>query len=592
MDSPSDAFKWFGEGFDGFPKLLPNDCVQYTLYNIDVKLSNVENRAQLRKVRTAATALCKDLLKDFIWQRDEFRVELKQQDGLSFLQGQTNFGDSVEDEWLIVYLLRELSKTFPQCWIRVVDSDGEFLLAEAADALPKWLTPEVAENRVWISHGRMLIIPKEPRKGKAHTRGLTTDDALTFIQDRETDLLHIPAIESEAFYRLRKYPAQIQDSLHQGFITVPRKLAHVLHENAAYISLAVEAFYLRDPITLRPLQSQASKLLFPPEDFVTVSIKFTKVGFAQLKGQDFETPRAWTSSITKVPAILGQKGFEMGMKVTCGFEMLMSDPQNVDKKQIREINLILQDLDAGEDHLPSDLVISRWERREDDEGWLDINFEDFEKELSGRGGQDLLGQRAGFGDTTAQENLRKTVSRFQKFLDDDEGGAQDAEYLDDMDNDNDSDSLDTSSSAHTEHGDGEKESDFDEDRFASMMKEMIGLPATEKTDRPHTSTLNKSLVTARAESDVVDETNQIRDMMNEMEAELRNAGALSLESPPDYMASSKKSLPSMAKSNTDAANSALADPQVSPDTCSSDDDGELDIDFERTRELLNHFTVT
>ncbi|KAL8789059.1 MAG: hypothetical protein Q9213_001322 [Squamulea squamosa] len=148
MDDPPDAFKWFGEGFDGFPKSLPNDCVQYTLYIINAKLSDLEHRAQLRRVRTAATTLCKDVLKDFIWQRDEFYMELKQQNGLSFLQGRTNFGDSVEDEWLVVYLLRELSKTFPQSWIRVVDSDGEFLLAEAADALPKWLNPEVAANRV------------------------------------------------------------------------------------------------------------------------------------------------------------------------------------------------------------------------------------------------------------------------------------------------------------------------------------------------------------------------------------------------------------------------------------------------------------
>lgn len=69
-------------------------------------------------------------------------------EGRSFLQGRTNFGDSVEDEWLIVYLLRELSKQYPQSWIRVFDSDGEFLLIEAADALPRWLNPEVAENRV------------------------------------------------------------------------------------------------------------------------------------------------------------------------------------------------------------------------------------------------------------------------------------------------------------------------------------------------------------------------------------------------------------------------------------------------------------
>lgn len=65
-----------------------------------------------------------------------------------YLRGLTNYGDSVEDEWLIVYILREISSRFPQIWIKVVDTDGEFLLAEAANALPRWLTPEIADNRV------------------------------------------------------------------------------------------------------------------------------------------------------------------------------------------------------------------------------------------------------------------------------------------------------------------------------------------------------------------------------------------------------------------------------------------------------------
>jgi hypothetical protein len=32
----------------------------------------------------------------------------------------------------------------------VVDSDGEFLLVEAAATLPAWIEPEVADNRVCI----------------------------------------------------------------------------------------------------------------------------------------------------------------------------------------------------------------------------------------------------------------------------------------------------------------------------------------------------------------------------------------------------------------------------------------------------------
>ena len=150
MDRPKDDFRWFGEGFDGFPKSLPEDCVEYTLYILDSKLNDFDVREKLREVQCETIKLTKQLLQGFIWQREPFALELVRENGRvrSFLQGRTNYGDSVEDEWLIVYILRELSKSFPQLWIRVLDSDGQFLLIEAANALPRWLNPEIADFRV------------------------------------------------------------------------------------------------------------------------------------------------------------------------------------------------------------------------------------------------------------------------------------------------------------------------------------------------------------------------------------------------------------------------------------------------------------
>lgn len=49
---------------------------------------------------------------------------------------------------MVVWLLRELSKSFKDLYIKIGDSDGEFLLIEAAGTLPEWLEPDVAENRV------------------------------------------------------------------------------------------------------------------------------------------------------------------------------------------------------------------------------------------------------------------------------------------------------------------------------------------------------------------------------------------------------------------------------------------------------------
>jgi len=166
MDASNDDFNGFGDGFDGFPKRLPEDCVEYSIFIIDSKLnSQKELLARLEAVRKEALKLTDSLLKEYIWQRDGFQVAVESEKGTSYLpissriradlkiglmylHGLTNYGDSVEDEWLIVYILRELSNKFPELWIKVVDTDGEFLLIEAANALPRWLNPEIAENRV------------------------------------------------------------------------------------------------------------------------------------------------------------------------------------------------------------------------------------------------------------------------------------------------------------------------------------------------------------------------------------------------------------------------------------------------------------
>ena len=164
MDVPVDDFKGFGEGFDGFPKRLPEDCVEYSLFIIDSNIkSQKELLGKLEHVRKESVKLMESLLKEYIWQREAFKLELEsgkgicaisagnlvlnQCLGMMCLHGLTNYGDSVEDEWLIVYILKELSDRFHNLWIKVVDTDGEFLLIEAANTLPRWLNPEIADNR-------------------------------------------------------------------------------------------------------------------------------------------------------------------------------------------------------------------------------------------------------------------------------------------------------------------------------------------------------------------------------------------------------------------------------------------------------------
>lgn len=584
MDAPRDDFKWFGEGFDGFPKSLPEDCVEYTIYVLDSALTDLERREKLRQVQSAAIKLTYQLLKGFIWQRETFKLSLEREDGRSFLRGRTNYGDSVEDEWLIVYILRELSKQFPKIWVRTADTDGQFLLIEAANALPRWLNPEVADFRVWLNNGKLLIVPLE-KPGEqiieAKPGPLTLNEALKVIENQTYKPLHLPAVEAEAFYRLQRYPNQVLDSLHHALLTIPRKLAYILHEDAAYISAAVEAFYLRDPIALRPLQaSDDSGLHFPPTDLVTMSVKFTKIGYAQLKSQQFAAPAPWAHYVSTKREAKPQDRAEMGMKATCGFEMLMCDPQNQDKKAVREISMLLEDIRLGQDELPTDAEIKKWGMREDDEAWLDINFEDFEKELGGNRKQGAPNNNEGFGDKGAQENLRKMVTRFEDFLNDDSAGADGAEFLDDIDNDDGEEDSTISDDSDDEGED--KDVSFDEDAFANMMREMMGIPPIAGgTNATPKVSLHED---ERASSVSADEEDNkgVHQAMQDIESELREAGALNLN--PKQEA---KSSDSQRKAIERGSSSEQSKPLKKAEDASEDEEAE--IDFNLAKNMLESF---
>lgn len=129
----------------------------------------------------------------------------------------------------------------------VADTDGEFLLIEAANALPTWVKPEIMDFRTWINSGQLFLVAE-----KNASTSITLQEALDTIRSTNKSMIQrVRLVEEEAFYRVSKYPAAARDHLHYALAKVPRKVALVLSEQPQYISAAVEQFYLRDPISLR-----------------------------------------------------------------------------------------------------------------------------------------------------------------------------------------------------------------------------------------------------------------------------------------------------------------------------------------------------
>ena len=96
-----------------------------------------------------------------IWQHDSLRFALQptRADIPRHLGACVRFGDNVEDEWLCVSLLFAITKHFPDVIVQMHDNDGEMLLIEAADALPRWLEPDTSDNRIFVVGGKLHIVP-------------------------------------------------------------------------------------------------------------------------------------------------------------------------------------------------------------------------------------------------------------------------------------------------------------------------------------------------------------------------------------------------------------------------------------------------
>ncbi|KAI0550903.1 SGT1-domain-containing protein [Xylaria curta] len=575
---------------EAFPRSLPDNCVEYMLF----VLETIEPRAlltELENVRKTAMQLCKATAKDYIWQRDSFQLQIKREAGLVYLYGSTDYGDSIEDEWLIVYLLRRLTITFPSLWVRVYDGDGEFLLVEAANVVPNWMSPEIDSSRAWIHQGKLQLIPLSASSGAK--RPLSLAEAVQYIRLHPEALIHSPFVEAEAFYRLEKYPGNIEASMHHSLITIPRKLAYILHEQPASVAPAIESFYLRDPVILKPLMAASPDLHFPPKDLVTVSVRFTKVLFAQLKSQRFAAPPVWGNIIKPVEDEAGpiseqeQKKsarLELGMKLTSGFEMLAAGSNQQSNRLAREFAILLGDVEEdGDEILPTDKEIVKWPNvdRDDDEAWLDINFEDFDNELQGRQ-TDKTEKDSGFGDTQTQADLRKIVSRFEDFLNDETAGFEGAE-LHDMDRDNDS-SDDSEEDVNDDDDESSEDEDkavsFDEEQFDRMMREMMGLPPEDEIKLSKATSQGKPHAKgAHSKWEEEEEEEDIRQLAAQMEAELKGLGALKLDGRPERA--------KMLDSKESAVLGDKGKGIEQEDQESSDE--EVDIDYNLAKNLLESF---
>ena len=69
------------DGFQGFTMQIFDNCIEFMLFVIDEGTKQNTPLPSLEDIRTAALQFCEELTKDYIWQRDSFKLELKDHGG-------------------------------------------------------------------------------------------------------------------------------------------------------------------------------------------------------------------------------------------------------------------------------------------------------------------------------------------------------------------------------------------------------------------------------------------------------------------------------------------------------------------------------
>ena len=284
------------------------------------------------KYRRMILDVLEPLLDNYIWHKDDFQLKviLPTNGEPLHVGGTLEFGDNIEDEWFVVFLLYELTTRFSTLSVSVCDMDGEFLLIEAASYIPDWLGPDNCGNRVWIRKGKLHIINTE-HTSFMQSGGITVQEALDVLRSNK----HTSAmadVQRIIRKRLRSFPAIITAHKHSAVCAIPKKVAEVLAANPQLISVAVDGLGGdRDSCYSRAIRNMT---YFGVTDTVLVPVTFTRALYAQLTFQQrFHPPPRFHAAQRK----LQQKGwdratakaFDIGCRLACGLEIAYQKSHNI-----------------------------------------------------------------------------------------------------------------------------------------------------------------------------------------------------------------------------------------------------------------------
>ncbi|RZF40264.1 hypothetical protein LSTR_LSTR007464 [Laodelphax striatellus] len=411
-----------------FEIVKEDDFVEYFLFPVGY---DINNDSSLEEVTKRVNTIVNKYASSYIWQKDQFNVIPRNIAGLPLLvdneeslpphlYGTLHYGENIEDEWFLVFLLQQLTKEISGLVVRVVDSDGEFLLIEAANFLPKWASPENCDQRVYIYEGSVHLIPLAniEEEDDEEDDAITVAQAIERVRSDSASTKAADVIQNAINKRIEGYPSKIEDDLHRANVYVPVGVAALLKERPSLIAPAVIGFCHRDPIDVRVCRAMR---YFPPETRVMTSVTFTKCLYAMLLQQKFVPDRrtGWNlppqSSSTfqahslgmKIDLLEGSQEYNKLEKIAKDYyrSHTTSYQPSIGQIVLRLLDTIeydVEEMKKAEKHLPTS----------DDDSWLQVSVEDLDR---------LMAERYGGKQAARSMEVSSHLSTFLKHVSTHEG---------------------------------------------------------------------------------------------------------------------------------------------------------------------------